>query len=1410
MKRQWRRTLPILLSLVLLVAAARPVYAEEVIATETEQEGHDHDPASEEATDTPEPESPEDKTVETEESASLPEQPGENETKETDEVQPSQVAPPSFEEQTSQTTQSPAEEQPPLEEQSSLEQRPSQDEGQTEETDVSETTVTEETQPETQETETGETETDETDPALALSLMLAPPAAELQARANSSAPVITVTVAEGGHGDSGMFCEPPRVVVTDADGDLSKITVTDSKGEEEISVGDEKSSVNVDLTGKESRIKIKAEDEAGHTTEASCFIGHQLGGRSTFAIPPTCTEPAKEMTYYICKICGINYYSYVSKDNVSSARGHEYDPNAPITICGDDGGTDSISLCKNGCGKLVNQDGEEVNLTEEQLNQHDWTEKEVPATCTAYGYKYEECSKCGATKGREETSKPLGHLLGKWEITQEGSCDPANPQERVEERRCTRSCCVDKEYIERRTYSVSHNYKPSSKPAKEPTCTEEGYYNYVCSRCGVEDVSSGRKVPIAPLGHTYEDDHDCTTQSQCTRCHTVIPGQKSHNLRLVTSGTQHQWRCTNSGCDYATEPENHISSSGANDCTKEWRCSACGVLVKAQYDEHEYADSYEVSEDGVFHRKMCQHPGCQQGADWTSHTVKGSNDCTVAVTCTVCGYVVREAQPEHTPDGVWQYTIGGHWQKCKNEGCTVKVGGQADHVGMVDDGDCTTDIKCTVCGYTAFHGNLQHSFYNSPLQSDAEGHYRQCRNHNCTFQQREGGHSGGEATCVKEKICEICQQPYGEVDPTHHEKTEIVGIKEATETEEGYTGDEQCLSCHEIVKKGTVIPKLTKECQHTMKKFYDDTACWEECTKCGHTTEKIPHTLTEQWDKDHHWQQCEICEYQTTKIPHTPASSVTDCTKDVVCSECDYIIRAGEASHQFAQELSGDESGHWYICTNAGCTVTSGVQSHNPAADDEDCTTDTLCQDCGYVLVPASSGHDWTEDWDSDVNGHYKKCQRENCHAVDRQPHQFVEEDGLCTTPVFCSVCGWVSVEAQDSHDFGGAYMHNETGHWHVCQNVGCTAVESEEAHKGGKANCQVSAVCENCGQHYGQKDPNVHVGDQEVRDHKDPTMQEEGYSGDLYCLSCGEIVERGYPLDKLPSNHEHTYEVEKSDDTHHWMECECGTRDGYEAHDYGSWLTDDTHHQHICKKCGHVKSESHLLEWVFDSDSHWQKCSICEHTGAKEDHFWQNGGEQEHICEVCAALQPHTWDNGEVTREATCTMAGEIVKTCADCHGKLSVEIPMLDHYVPADAKPVGAKEATEWEEGYTGDYLCAVCGTVIVKGSVIPAWHKNGGSSSSDGSQSGAGSDTAGGGSAPAASAPVAPTPAASELTGPVPAGTPELPSSPQGPAAEAYTPSTPPTGDESTAALWLTLMVLSGGTLTALWTARRKRSR
>ena len=105
------------------------------------------------------------------------------------------------------------------------------------------------------------------------------------------------------------------------------------------------------------------------------------------------------------------------------------------------------------------------------------------------------------------------------------------------------------------------------------------------------------------------------------------------------------------------------------------------------------------------------------------------------------------------------------------------------------------------------------------------------------------------ATCTEDgytgdEVCTVCDETVkkGEVIPALGHKAQLVGAKAATCTEDGYTGDEVCTVCQEIVKKGEVIPATGHKTQLVGAKA---AACTEDgytgdevCTVCGETVKK--------------------------------------------------------------------------------------------------------------------------------------------------------------------------------------------------------------------------------------------------------------------------------------------------------------------------------------------------------------------------------------------------------------------------------------------------------------------------------------------------------------------------------------------------------------------------------------------
>ena len=143
---------------------------------------------------------------------------------------------------------------------------------------------------------------------------------------------------------------------------------------------------------------------------------------------------------------------------------------------------------------------------------------------------------------------------------------------------------------------------------------------------------------------------------------------------------------------------------------------------------------------------------------------------------------------------------------------------------------------CSVCGQLFADAEGQNETTLEALTIPALGHKTElagAKAATCT----EDGYTGDE-------ICTVCNEVVkkGEVIPALGHKTQLVGAKAATCTEDGYTGDEVCTVCNEVVKKGEVIPALGHKTQLVGAKAatctQDGYTGDEVCTVCNETVKK--------------------------------------------------------------------------------------------------------------------------------------------------------------------------------------------------------------------------------------------------------------------------------------------------------------------------------------------------------------------------------------------------------------------------------------------------------------------------------------------------------------------------------------------------------------------------------------------
>ena len=417
------------------------------------------------------------------------------------------------------------------------------------------------------------------------------------------------------------------------------------------------------------------------------------------------------------------------------------------------------------------------------------------------------------------------------------------------------------------------------------------------------------------------------------------------------------------------------------------------------------------------------------------------------------------------------------------------------------------------------------------LQRDETHHWYVCGK--CGAELGRAEHSGGTATCTAKAVCSTCQTAYGELGGHTLTKHDAV---DATCTAPGNVEYWHCSVCGKNFSdsegKGELTEVATPALNHN----------WGEWTSNGNGT----HTRTCQRDNRH------------TETENCSGGSAT-CTNAAICTSCGGSY-GKELGHVWGEwKNTGNARQHTRTCQrDQSHTETAAHTPGTPA----NCTTPQTCTACGYEITPANNNHDWNA-WESNGNGtHTHTCKNDSshtettncsggsatceaqavcdvCHMVygELAPHTLTHipaVDSTCTAPGnveywHCSVCnknfsdsagkGELTEVATPAlnHTWGEWEKVSETQHQRICQNDG-SHKETGYHTPGTAATCKAPANCSICGQSYGEKNPSNHTGGTEVRNQKEATTTTEGYTGDTYCLGCGEKIASGTVIPKKTS----------------------------------------------------------------------------------------------------------------------------------------------------------------------------------------------------------------------------------------------------------------------------------------------------
>ena len=448
-------------------------------------------------------------------------------------------------------------------------------------------------------------------------------------------------------------------------------------------------------------------------------------------------------------------------------------------------------------------------------------------------------------------------------------------------------------------------------------------------------------------------------------------------------------------------------------------------------------------------------------------------------------------------------------------------------------------------------------------------------------------HSGGNATCQKKAVCDGCGQEYGELG--NHKFTETVSkmyLKSAATCQSPAVYYKSCLVCDE--KSSETFEYGEKDFSNHIGNTYlvgqKEATCYAE----GYTG-------------------------------------------DTYCSTCNHEIERGTSiaknAHNPASVWTTDETDHWKECQTVGCGNIIDKAHHS--GGEATCVNKAICEVCKIEYGDV----DATNHKNTEIRGATDPTCCEAGYTGDKWCTD-------CNTKIESGS----EISSTGNHtDVDGKWESDGTNHWHTCYFGTKFDIT---AHNGGEATCKSPAECSECGHSYGPLDANNHKGTTYLKNQKEATCFEEGYTGDIYCSDCNEKIADGQSIAKNAHNPASVWTTNEYD---HWKECQtvgCGNVIDKAAHSGGEATCVSKAVCEVCKaQYGDVDATNHKHTEIRDA-----KPATEQEKGYTGD----------------------TW--------------------CIDCNKKIATgsEIAMLEHKLTL----VEAKDATVTEQGNIKYYYCENCG--------------------------------------------------------------------------------------------------------------------
>lgn len=418
----------------------------------------------------------------------------------------------------------------------------------------------------------------------------------------------------------------------------------------------------------------------------------------------------------------------------------------------------------------------------------------VDKTCTEDGIQENKCTNCGLVK--EEAPLPaIGHIFEYDTVIKKATCEETG----LMAKKCVMCDHIEGEYA---TPALGHDYDNQHyKVTKEPSCSEEGTADVVCSIC-----ADAKEIALEKIPHTLNGEWTVTLEPDCTE-----EGEKAGNCRYCGDVTE---KIPANGHN-VTKWTNVKPASCTEPGIQQGECKTCGDVAATRETEilpHEFDKNTVYWTSGIRCKEnangyyKCKHCDAKQDVILLQVTCTNKNfkqtKVVTEATCTtkktvvdVCDYCKEPIAGTEKTSGVilgHDYT-GSEWVTTSPASCTV---------------DGLRECACTRCGETKTETIV------------AAGHIPG------EWEMTE------EATCAKagkeELFCSVCNEAIDskEIAKADHTPVRTVIADSAEVNEDGHFVVKcriECSVCGETISEEEPVTRIAVNCNdENVKVIFDE------------------------------------------------------------------------------------------------------------------------------------------------------------------------------------------------------------------------------------------------------------------------------------------------------------------------------------------------------------------------------------------------------------------------------------------------------------------------------------------------------------------------------------------------------------------------------------------------------------